>query len=317
MHCMEHWAKKFGKIASKHVQNTFGHLWKRLWSILEFWNFFDYFENFRKPDPPWTTGHSFYQKNCHKTCSKQVWTIWQRFWAFLQFWNFSDFFENSRWLLGTLGKKTFSKKSPQNTFGHLETFLDIFGTLKLFWFFPLIFSNSLPQNLGPESWTHIFQVRKTELTYLIWGIWTHRIESRKSEMGLRILTVAWMQKDSLLSIVSENWTPIFKSRKSEMHCMEHWAKKIRKIAPKHVQNMVEHFSEWFWAFLDFWNFLKTRPSMEHWAKVCGKKLPQNMFKTCLHTFGNVLGFFGIFKIFWFFLIFSKARPSMEHGAFFF
>ena len=89
--CMEHWAKKFGKIASKHVQNTFGHFWKRLWALLEFWKFFDLFAIFRKPDPPWNTGHFF------------------------------------------------SKKMPQNTFGHMETFLDIFGTLKLFWFFSLIF----------------------------------------------------------------------------------------------------------------------------------------------------------------------------------
>ena len=41
--CMEHWAKQFGKIASKHVQNTFGHFWKRIWALLEFWKFFDFF----------------------------------------------------------------------------------------------------------------------------------------------------------------------------------------------------------------------------------------------------------------------------------
>ena len=73
--CMEHSAKKLGKIASKHVQNTFGHFWKRLWSILEFWIFFDFFLNFSKPDPPWNTGHFFFEKKCHKTCSKQVWTF--------------------------------------------------------------------------------------------------------------------------------------------------------------------------------------------------------------------------------------------------
>ena len=151
--CMEHRAKKIGKIASKHVQNKFGQ-------------------------------------------------SWQRFWEFLQFWKFFDFFENFRWLHWTLGKKTFSKKMPQITFGHLETFLDIFGTLKLFWFFPLIFSNSLPQNLGPENWTHIFQVRKTELILLNSGIWTHNFKSRTSEMELRILPVAWMQKECLLIFVS-------------------------------------------------------------------------------------------------------------------
>ncbi len=34
---MEHWAKKFfEKYTPKHVQNTFGHLWERLWAFLEF-----------------------------------------------------------------------------------------------------------------------------------------------------------------------------------------------------------------------------------------------------------------------------------------
>ena len=41
--CMEHWAKQFGKIASKHVQNKFGHIWKRIWALLDFWKFFDFF----------------------------------------------------------------------------------------------------------------------------------------------------------------------------------------------------------------------------------------------------------------------------------
>ena len=164
----------------------------------QFWNFEIFLiilKIFENPTLHGTRGKIFVRENCHKTCSKQVWTIWQRFWAFLQFWNFSDFFENFRWLLGTLGKKTFSRKSPQNTFGHLEKFLYIFGTLKLFWFFPLIFSNSLPQNLGPENWTHIFQVRKTELIFLNSGIRPHNFKSRTSEMELRILTVAWMQKE--------------------------------------------------------------------------------------------------------------------------
>ncbi len=111
------------------------------------------------------------------------------------------------------GKKFFSKKMPQNTFEHLKTILDIFRTLKFFCFFSWVFSKYLPQILSPENWIQFFQVRKTEFIFLSSGIWTNNFRSRKSEMGLRILTVAWMQWECLLTIVSENWTLIFKSGK--------------------------------------------------------------------------------------------------------
>ena len=121
--------------------------------------------------------------------------------------------------------------------------------------------------------------RKTELIFLIWGIWTHNYKSRKSEMGLRILTVAWKQKESLLSIVSENWTHFFKSRKSEK---PYWAKKIGKIAIQHVQNRFGHFWDRFWAFLEFWiffdffeNFRWIHGTMS--KKTFAKKLPQDTF----------------------------------------
>ncbi len=102
--------------------------------------------------------------------------------------------------------------------------------------------------------------------------------------------------------------------------MEHWAKLFsEKVTPKHVQNTFGHFWERFWAFLKiFENFLtskfsKTRPSMEHWAnKTFRKKLPRNMFKTRLDTFGND------FERFWNienFLIFLKVfEDSTLHGT---
>ena len=84
---MEHWAKNFlEKITLKQLQNTFGHFWERFWACLEFWNFFwiwkfsfglfwgrfwaflelwsffDFFENFRRLDPPWNTGQKIFSK---------------------------------------------------------------------------------------------------------------------------------------------------------------------------------------------------------------------------------------------------------------
>ena len=73
---MEHWAKKiFEKFDTKQVQNTFGYSWERFWAFLEFCHFFDFFENFRRLDPPWNTGHKIFQKNFTKTCSKHVWIL--------------------------------------------------------------------------------------------------------------------------------------------------------------------------------------------------------------------------------------------------
>ena len=118
--------KTFEKITPKYVQNTFGQLWERFWVCLEFWKIFDFFENFRRLDPPWNTGQNFFRKKYPKTCSKHVWTFLGTilgFSAILKtFRFFLKIFEDST-LHGTLGKN-FSKKIPQNMF---KTRLDIFG----------------------------------------------------------------------------------------------------------------------------------------------------------------------------------------------
>ena len=140
-------------------------------------------------------------------------------------------------------------------------------------------------------------------------------------MGLRILTVAWMQKESLLSTVSENWTLIFKSRKSEKPCMDYWAKKIGKIAPKHVQNTFGHF--WkrltaiceFWCFFDcFENFRRLDYPWNTGRNCFSEKSPQNMFKASFDKIGNDFGHLWNFEFFLIFWKFSKTRPSMEQWA---
>ncbi len=73
---------------------------------------------------------------------------------------------------------------------------------------------------------------------------------------------------------------------------------------------LDTFGNDFGLFWIFENFSKTRPSMEHWAKVLfSKKTPQNKFKTRLDTFGNDFGLFWIFENFR-----RLTRPSMEHWA---
>ncbi len=172
--------------------NDFWHFWN-------FETFLVFFENYRRLDHPWNTGRNFFfRKKCPKTCSKQVWTV---LWTILGLFGFLKFFEDSNFH-GTLGKIFFSKKMFQNTFGHLRTILDSFRSLKPSWFFSWIFSKYLPRILSPENRFQIVSVQKTEHIVLSSGIRTHNFKSRKSGKGLRILTVAWMQKECLLSIVS-------------------------------------------------------------------------------------------------------------------
>ena len=48
--------KNHPKTSSKHVWTLLG----RIWAFLEFWKFFDFFENFRRLDPPSNTGQKFF-----------------------------------------------------------------------------------------------------------------------------------------------------------------------------------------------------------------------------------------------------------------
>ena len=158
---------------------------------------FRIFEIFWRLDPPWNTGQKFVGKNCPKTCSKHVCTLLGIFWAFLEFSKFFDFFENFRRLdpPWNTGQKFFFEKNAPKHVWTLGKVFRLFRKFETFWLFSWIFSKSLPQKLSLENWTQFFYVRKTELMFLSSGIWTHNFKSRTSEMELRIMTVAWMQKN--------------------------------------------------------------------------------------------------------------------------
>ena len=98
--------------------------------------------------------------------------------------------------------------------------------------------------------------------------------------------------------------------------MEHWAKKLfQKNHPKTCSKHVWTLLRMILGLFGFWIFLNTRLSMEHWAKTFfSKKLPQNMFKTRLHTFGNDFGHLWNFEIFLiFFEIFPRIDPPWNSG----
>ncbi len=353
------WAKKFfEKITPKHVQNTFGHLWERLWAFFDFWKFFDFFENFRRLDRPWNTGQKFFSKkltqNMFKTRLDTFGNDFGRFWIFENFLIFLKIFEDST-VHGTLGKNFFRKKYPKTCSKHvwtlLGTILGIFGFLKVFWFF-WKFSKTRP---SMEHWAKNF-FRKNYPKTCSKHVWT----LLGTILGIfGILKIFWFfLKIFEDSTVHGTLGKIFFSKKNyPKTCSKHvwtllgtilgiflflkifwffwkfsktrpsdWAKKFfEKIKPKHVQNTFGHLWERLWAFFDFWKFFDFFESFRRldrpWntgQKIFSKKLPQNMFKTRLDTFGNDFGHFWNFeKFFDFFENFRRLDRPWNTGQNFF
>ena len=102
--------------------DSFGDDFARFWKF-EIFN--DFFENFRRLDPPWKTGQKFFEKFAPKHIQNMFGDFWERFWAFSNFEKKNlKIFENSTFH-GALGIKFFRKNHPKtrldtfgNTFGH-------------------------------------------------------------------------------------------------------------------------------------------------------------------------------------------------------
>ncbi len=110
--------------------NDFGHF-----SIFE--NFFDFFENFRRLDPPWNTGQKNFSKkltqNMLKTRLDTFGNDFEHFWNIENFLIFLKFFEDSTLQLGKkIFRKNYSKTCSKHVWTPLGTILSIFGILKIF-----------------------------------------------------------------------------------------------------------------------------------------------------------------------------------------
>ena len=132
----------------------FGHFWERFRAFLHFFKIFDLFENFRRLDPPWNTGQKkFFEKitqNMSKTRLKTFGNDFRLCCNFEKFLIFLKIFDNST-LQGTLSKKSFSEKSPQNTFGHFwERFRAFLHFLKIFDLFENFRRLDPPWNTGQK-----------------------------------------------------------------------------------------------------------------------------------------------------------------------
>ncbi len=288
---MEHWAKLF--FSEKMPQNMFKASFDKIGNdFRHFWIFekFGIFRIFSKT--PWNTGQKkIFKKIGPKHVQNTFEYFCERFWAFLDFWNFSK----TRPSMEHWGKNFFRRKMLQNTFGHLRTILDSFRTLKPSWFFSWIFSKYLPRILSPENRFQIVLVQKTEHIFLSSGIWTHNFESRKSEMEMRTLTVALMQKNDcwvlcrkteLMFISPENWTHFFEFRDSE----------LISSSPEDLKC----------------------PAGNTGQKIFRKYCSNASSKDVWTISGTILGTFGILKLFWFFLdIFESPVLHGTRGKLFF
>ena len=275
-----------------------------------FWNFekfFDFFENFRQLDPPRNTGQkNFFWKIAPKHIQNTFGHFWERLWTF--FWKYENFlfflkiFEDST-LHRTLGKKTFSKKSPQNIF---KTRLDTFGNdcghfwnFESFWFF-WKFSKTRPTM---EHWAKkIFEIITPEHVQNTFG-------------------PLWERFWAFLEFWKVFW--FFWKFSTTRPSKEHWAKKLflknrPKTYSKHVWTLlgttVDIFLEIWNFFVFFWKFSKTRPSIEHWAKkLFRKNRPKTYSKHVWTLLGTTVDIFGILKVFDFFENFRRLDPPRNTG----
>ena len=403
---MEHWAKKI--FQKNHPKTSSKHVWTLLGSnlgISEFWKFFDFFESFRRLDPPWNTGQkNFFKKITLKHLQNTFGHFWDRIWAFRNFENFLIFlkvFEDST-LHGTLGKMFFGKITPklvQNTLGHfLERFWAFLGFWIFFWFWKFSFGHfwgrfwafldfwnffdffekirrlDPPWNTGQKKFLKKITLKHLQNTFgHFWERFWSFLEFWKildflknfnnstllGTLGKKFFRKShpktsskhvWTLLGSNLGIfgILKNFWFFWKFSKTRPS-IEHWAKIFfGKINPKLVQNTFGQFWERFWAFLEFWIFFwfwnfsfghfwgrfwafwkfetfliflkKFQDSTLHGTlgkKFFWKKHPKTSSKHVWTLLGSSLGIFGILKIFWFFWKFSKTRPSMEHWAKFF
>ena len=118
-----------------------------------FWFFLKFF----KTRPSMEHGAIFFQRKCHKTCSKQVWTHLETILGFFGILNFFLKICRDSTPHGTLNNFFCRKKCPKTRLDNWERFWTISELWTFFSLFPWNFSKSLPQSLSPENRTHFFK----------------------------------------------------------------------------------------------------------------------------------------------------------------
>ena len=284
-----HWALFSEKIAWKQVQNLCGDFQDYFWTLLRLQFFFDFFFQVLQI----SISRLHWARKIRKNYLKQVWTLLITFFGILNFWSLFDscgFFWVSRVHWAELFSVEIIKQNmPKQCFW--ERFWRNLKVSQFFHFF-VFFCEFRPPRV---HWAKIFAKKNTSkhvenMFDCFWELFFRHFESFSS--FLKFFQVSTLQGKLVIFFNQKNylgacwklvWTLLGK---------------ILLILKKKV-------------FQFFLSFSKFRPSRVHWALFFREK-PQNKFKTCLDTFGNVFGYLEFWEVFAFLWNFSTSRPSRVH-----
>ena len=223
------------------------------------------------------------------------------FWIFEVFLIFWKYFEDST-LHGTLGKKKFPKKVPQNMFktllDNLGTFLGVFGVLKLFWFLKTFRWLDTPWN----TWQKFFSKKLPQNLF----------KTCLDNLGTNLGVFAILKLFKFFQKPFEDST--FHGTLGRKNFSEKLPQDMFKTRLDTFGNDSGHFWN-FENFLIFWNHFEDSTLHGTLRKEkFPEKVPQNMFKTLLDNLGTTLGVFGIWKIFWIYIkTFHRLDPPWNTG----
>ena len=331
-----HWSRKVRK---KSAQNKFGHFWK---CFSGFWKneIFSFFLNFfRLLDPPGCTGRNFspekIPRGMLKTCSNTFGNVFGHFEKMKVFQFFEVF--PSLDLPGCTGQ-FFLRKLPRNKFETcLDTSKNVLDTFEKSNFFRF-FYEFLQNSISRLHWARKVRKKLPQASLDTFGKVFRDFGTLKSFRVLWIFlsllcalgtafSVEKLNQNILKQCFWEHFRTILKFSKFFL-----FLKFFPSLDPPRCtgdffskQNYLKTGSEYVWTILGtvldtleilnfsiFPNLFLTRPSRVHCAKHLPKKLPRNMFKTCLIAFGNV--FWAFWKIEGFSSFLEFFQVSTLQGA---
>ena len=187
----------------------------------------------------------------------------------------------------------FFEKKPQNKFKTcLDTFGNVFGYLEFWEVFAFLwnFSTSLPSRV---HWPKNFDKITSNLVWTLLVTFLDTFEiSKCSRLFFELFQVSTLQGKLVIFFYQKNYLG------------ECW-KLVWTLLGKILVILKKKVFQFFLSFSKF------RPSRVHWALFFREK-PQNKFKTCLDTFGNVFGYLEFWEVFAFLWNFSTSLPSRVH-----
>ena len=331
-----HWSRKVRK---KSAQNKFGHFWK---CFSGFWKYeiFSYFLNFFDFSTlQGALGETFHRKKYLEACWKHVWTLLGTYLGILKKWKFSSFLKFCPvWTFqGALGS-FFLRKLPQNKFKTcLDTSKNVLDTFEKSIFFRFFFEFS-QNSISRLHWARKVRKKLPQASLDTFGkvfwdfgtlkffrfLWIffespvctgHSVFRRKTQSRHSQTMFLGTFSDNFESFEVFVFLKFFPSFDPPRCTGDFFSKQnYLKTGSKHVWTILGTVLDTLEIlnFSIFSNLSLTRPSSVHCARFLPKKLPPNMFKTCLIAFGNV--FWAFWKIEGFSSFLEFFQVSTLQGA---